>query len=145
MFIDQDFTAKDIYTLEQKQRIHTLSEEIVMKSKGSSRWQWATGVFGFYQWLKTDAPVIFREDGMGMLGQMLGSVIPSKIEVPLPMPGMGINILPSLRPATAICSSTVISTHRFSTERCSTSLLSGTCSVLRDYLSPPACAWIMRR
>ena len=37
MFIDQDFTAKDIYTLEQKQRIHTLSEEIVMKSKGSSR------------------------------------------------------------------------------------------------------------
>ena len=98
MFIDQDFTAKDIYTLEQKQRIHTLSEEIVMKSKGSSRWQWATGVFGFYQWLKTDAPVIFREDGMGMLGQMLGSVIPSKIEVPLPMPGMGINILPSLRP-----------------------------------------------
>jgi len=98
MFIDQDFTAKDIYTLEQKQRIHTLSEEIVMKSKGSSRWQWATGVFGFYQWLKTDAPVTFREDGMGMLGQMLGSVIPSKIEVPLPMPGMGINILPSLRP-----------------------------------------------
>ena len=37
MFIDQDFTAKDIYTLEQKQRIHTLSEEIVMKSKGSSQ------------------------------------------------------------------------------------------------------------
>ena len=98
MFIDQDFTAKDIYTLEQKQRIHTLSEEIVMKSKGNNRWQWATGVFGFYQWLKTDAPVTFREDGMGMLGQMLGSVIPSKIEVPLPMPGMGINILPSLRP-----------------------------------------------
>ena len=81
MFIDQDFTAKDIYTLEQKQRIHTLSEEIVMKSKGNNRWQWATGVFGFYQWLKTDAPVTFREDGMGMLGQMLGSVIPSKIEV----------------------------------------------------------------
>ena len=96
MFIDQDFTAKDIYTLEQKQRIHTLSEEIVMKSKGNGRWQWATGVFGFYQWLKTDAPVTFREDGMNMLGQMLGSVIPSKIEVTM-MPGMGLNILPSLQ------------------------------------------------
>ena len=79
MFIDQDFTAKDIYTLEQKQRIHTLSEEIVMKSKGNGRWQWATGVFGFYQWLKTDAPVTFREEGMNKLGQILGSVIPSKI------------------------------------------------------------------
>lgn len=96
MSIDQDFTAKDIYTLEQKQRIHTLSEEIVMKSKGNSRWQWATGVFGFYQWLKTDAPVTFREDGMSMLGRMLGNVIPSKIEVAM-MPGMGLNILPSLQ------------------------------------------------
>ena len=96
MSIDQDFTAKDIYTLEQKQRIHTLSEELVMKSKGNGRWQWATGVFGFYQWLKTDAPVTFRKDGMGMLNQMLGSVIPSKIEVTM-MPGMGLNILPSLQ------------------------------------------------
>ena len=96
MSIDQDFTAKDIYTLEQKQRIHTLSEELVMKSKGNGRWQWATGVFGFYQWLKTDAPVTFRKDGMDMLNQMLGSVIPSKIEVTM-MPGMGLNILPSLQ------------------------------------------------
>ena len=96
MSIDQDFTAKDIYTLEQKQRIHTLSEELVMKSKGNGRWQWATGVFGFYQWLKTDAPVTFRKDGMDMLDQMLGSVIPSKIEVTM-MPGMGLNILPSLQ------------------------------------------------
>lgn len=33
MFLDQDFTAKNTYTLEQKQRINTISEEIVMKSK----------------------------------------------------------------------------------------------------------------
>ena len=66
-----------------------------MKFKGNGRWQWATGVFGFYQWLKTDAPVTFRKDGMDMLDQMLGSVIPSKIEVTM-MPGMGLNILPSL-------------------------------------------------
>lgn len=95
MFIDQDFTKDDIYTLEQKQRIHTLSEEVVMKSKGNSRWQWATGVFGFYQWLKTDAPVTFREGGMDMMSRMLGGVIPSKIEVP--MGPMSINIMPSLQ------------------------------------------------
>ena len=95
MFIDQDFTKQDIYTLEQKQRIHTLSEEIVLKSKGNSRWQWATGISGFYQWLKTDAPVTFKEGGMNMLDQMMGSVIPSKIEVPM-RPGMNMNIMPSL-------------------------------------------------
>lgn len=94
MAIDQDFTARDIYTLEQKQRIHTLSEEIVMKSKGNSRWQWATGAFGFYQWLKTNAPVTFREEGMGMLDGMLSSVIPSKIVVP--MGPMSMNIMPSV-------------------------------------------------
>lgn len=95
MAIDQDFTAADIYTLEQRQRSHALSEEVVLKSKGNRRWQWTTGAFGFYQWLKTDAPVIFREAGMGMLDQMLGSVIPSRIEVPMG-PGMSMNILPSL-------------------------------------------------
>ena len=95
MAIDQDFTAADIYTLEQRQRSHALSEEVVLKSKGNRRWQWTTGAFGFYQWLKTDAPVIFREAGMGMLDQMLGSVIPSRIEVPMGA-GMSMNILPSL-------------------------------------------------
>ena len=95
MFLDQDFTAQDIYTLEQKQRIHTLSEEIVFKSKPNRRWQWTTGVFGFYQNLHTDAPVTFRKDGMGMLNRMLGSVIPTQIEVPM-IPTMAMHILPSL-------------------------------------------------
>ena len=95
MFLDQDFTAADIYTLEQRQRIHTLSEEVVLKSATKGRWQWTTGAFGFYQWLKTDAPVIFRPDGMAMLGRMLGGVIPSQIEVSMG-PAGSMNILPSL-------------------------------------------------
>lgn len=95
MAIDQDFTAADIYTLEQRQRSNALSEEIVLKSKSDSRWQWTTGVFGFYQWLRTDAPVVFREAGMEMLRQMLGSVIPSRISVPMG-PSMSMNILPAL-------------------------------------------------
>ena len=95
MFLDQDFTASDIYTLEQRQRIHTLSEEVVLKSKPGRRWQWTTGVFGFYQSLKTEAPVIFRKDGMQMLGSLLAGVIPSRIEVDM-YQGMRMNILPSL-------------------------------------------------
>ena len=94
MFLDQDFTAADIYTLEQQQRIHTWSEEIVLKSRPNRRWQWTTGLFGFYQNLHTEAPVVFRADGMTMLGRLLGSVIPSSIEVP--MGQMTMNILPSL-------------------------------------------------
>ena len=64
MAIDQDFTEKDIFNLVQKQRINTLSEEIVLKSKSQRNWEWTTGVFGFYQWLKTNAPVTFKSQGV---------------------------------------------------------------------------------
>lgn len=100
MFLDQDFTAKNTYTLEQKQRINTISEEIVMKSKESHRWQWATGIFGFYQWLNTTAPVTFKEDGMAMMDQMLGNFIPALVEVPMG-PGRNMNIMPALKVTSA--------------------------------------------
>lgn len=64
MFLDQDFTEKAIYTLEQKQKSNTISEEIVLKSKANKRWQWATGIFGLYQTLNTKGPVTFWKDGV---------------------------------------------------------------------------------
>ena len=64
MFLDQDFTELDLFNIEQKQRLNTISEEIVLKSKPGKNWQWATGAFGFYQWLKTEAPVTFKKDGI---------------------------------------------------------------------------------
>lgn len=64
MFLDQDFTEQEIYTLEQRQRSNTLSEEIILKSKPGGNWQWTTGVSGFYQWLHTAAPVTFGKTGL---------------------------------------------------------------------------------
>ena len=64
MFLDQDFTERAVYTLEQKQKSNTISEEIVFKSKSNKRWQWATGAFGLYQSLNTKGPVTFWEDGV---------------------------------------------------------------------------------
>lgn len=95
MMMDQDFSPFDTYTLEQKQRINSISEEITLKSKPGKNWQWTTGVFGFYQSMNVNSPVTFQKDGIGMLSQMLGSVIPGKIEVPMDGP-MATNILPSL-------------------------------------------------
>ena len=95
MFMDQDFSPMDTYTIEQKQRINSITEEITFKSKPGKAWQWTTGVFGFYQNMNVISPVTFLEDGMGMLNQMLGSVIPGKIEVAMG-PTMKMDILPSL-------------------------------------------------
>lgn len=67
MDLDQDFTERDIYTMMQKQNSKTLSQELVLKSKPGRRWQWTTGVSGFYQWLHTDAPVTFQEYGIQSL------------------------------------------------------------------------------
>ena len=64
MFMDQDFSTANIFNIEQKQRINTFSEEIVLKSKPNRRWQWTTGAFGFYQSLHTDGPVLFHRDGI---------------------------------------------------------------------------------
>ncbi|MBQ7461089.1 MAG: TonB-dependent receptor [Bacteroidaceae bacterium] len=70
MFMDQDFSRLDIYTLQQKQKSKTLSEEIAVKSKDNQRWQWTSGANIQYQWLATQAPVTFYQDGLDWLSQM---------------------------------------------------------------------------
>lgn len=64
MFMDQDFTSSDIFTLTQRQRSHSLSEEIALKSYPGQRVEWTAGARFAYQWLKTDAPVDFGADGI---------------------------------------------------------------------------------
>ena len=64
MFLDQDFTEKDIFNLDQRQKLNVLSEEIVFKSKPGTWWEWTSGAFGFYQWLNTNGPVTFKGQGV---------------------------------------------------------------------------------
>lgn len=85
MFMDQDFSPASIYTLEQKQRLNAISEEITMKSKNNGNWQWATGLFGFYQNLRTEAPVNFNNDGMDMLSSAINSSFDKANETMNPM------------------------------------------------------------
>ncbi|WP_300724496.1 TonB-dependent receptor [uncultured Bacteroides sp.] len=73
MDLDQDFTSQDLYTMMQKQNSKTISEELVLKSKPNRRWQWTTGISGFYQSLHTDGPVTFRSDGIAWLNSMINT------------------------------------------------------------------------
>lgn len=78
MNLDQDFTRKNVYTMSQRQNSKTISEEIVLKSKPGRRWQWTTGVSGFYQWLNTEGPVTFHEDGIqNLIEDNINSIFPS--------------------------------------------------------------------
>lgn len=127
MMLDQDFTPQDIYTLQQKQQLHTWSEEVVLKSRPDRRWQWTTGLFSFYQTLHTQAPVVFQRDGISLISRMMGSVIPSKIEVDM-TDRMGMNILPSVQ----ITSDEMAIEGRFSTPLFNAALFHQT--TLRDIL-----------
>ncbi len=62
MLMDIDYLPVDYMHMEQNQLQNALTEELTLKSNTQGRWKWATGLFGSYQWLKTDAPVHFDND-----------------------------------------------------------------------------------
>ena len=63
MEMDQDYQPADFMHLTQIQKQQALTQELIMRSHGQRKWHWTFGVFGSYQWLRTDAPVTF---GSGM-------------------------------------------------------------------------------
>ena len=69
MLMDQDYMAPDTLQLEQRQKQNALTQEFVLRSHSDSRWQHATGLFGSYQWLRTDAPVTFGDAITGPIGR----------------------------------------------------------------------------
>lgn len=64
MTLDQDFTSLDFFTLTQKQRINSWSEELTLKSRTNSKWEWLNGIYGLYQTLHTNSPVSLSESFM---------------------------------------------------------------------------------
>ncbi len=83
MFMDQDFSRQDLYSLQQKQKSKVLSEEIAIKSKDNERWQWANGVNFQYQWLDSEAPVTFYKEGVDWLSQVINGYIPKNMPMSL--------------------------------------------------------------
>ncbi|MBR5051785.1 MAG: TonB-dependent receptor [Bacteroidaceae bacterium] len=76
MFMDQDFSRQDLYSLQQKQLGKVLSEEIAVKSKENKRWQWTSGINFQYEWLNTKAPVTFYQEGVDWLSSLINRSLP---------------------------------------------------------------------
>ncbi len=96
MDMDQDYTELDIFTLRQRQRSETLTQEFAFKSRPDSRWEWTTGLSGFYQWLDTKAPVTFHEDGIqGLIEDNVNAVF-RRLQASNPrMPEMNLDVIGS--------------------------------------------------
>lgn len=67
MTLDQDFTPLSYFTLRQAIREHDLTEDLVIRSRGSERYGWLFGAFGFYRHETMDAPVTFKRTGIERL------------------------------------------------------------------------------
>ena len=64
MKMDQDFSPKSIFTLNQKQKQHAISQEVAIRSNTDKNYRWSFGAYGFYNGLNTEGPVTFKEDGI---------------------------------------------------------------------------------
>ena len=62
MLMDIDYMAADFMHIKQRQHQHAVTQELTLKSHQSERWNWTTGAYGSYQWLRTDAPVFFDSE-----------------------------------------------------------------------------------
>lgn len=83
MFLDQDFINADMYTLEQKQRINTINEEISFRNTNESRWKWISGMNLMYQLLHTTGPVTFYSDGIAFLENNINGAMPANPKMAL--------------------------------------------------------------
>lgn len=69
MFMDQDFTPANVFILNQRQKMSNLSEELTLRSHADQRFQWVAGGRVSQQWLRTNAPVRFGNEGIQSLIQ----------------------------------------------------------------------------
>ena len=68
MTLDQDFTVESMFTLQQAQKEHAVTQDFVLKnSNEQSHWQHLTGATFFYKGMDMDAPVRLKEDGINEL------------------------------------------------------------------------------
>ena len=80
MLMDQDYMALDYLRLEQRQKMNALTQEFVVRSHDRNRWQHTSGLFGSYQWLRTDAPVYFGTDMRAMLAKTILGYMPERVQ-----------------------------------------------------------------
>lgn len=68
MLLDNDFTVKDMFTLEQTQNEHTVSEEFIIRNLNKDfSINWLSGLSIFYKHNQMSAPVLFKRDGINEL------------------------------------------------------------------------------
>lgn len=68
MILDQDFTTKNMFTLQQIQREHVVNKEFLVRNINQElKWQWLSGASFFFKHNTMPATVTFKSDGINEL------------------------------------------------------------------------------
>jgi len=94
--MDIDYLPADLMTMNQRQLQNAVTQEFVFRSNDPSRlsrWHWTAGIFGLYQWLKTNAPVFFGDDFNNSMnsvisGAMASAGVTADVSTSLLVPGL---------------------------------------------------------
>lgn len=88
MQMDQDYSPRSVFSIQQKQNQHSLSQEITFKSDKKERYNWVIGAFGFYDYRKVATPVAIKKDGVGMLQNQLDDILTKMLPPGMPKPSI---------------------------------------------------------
>jgi outer membrane receptor protein involved in Fe transport len=75
MKMDQDYTPRSVFSINQNQKQHSLSQEITVKSDNRNRYRWVLGAFGFYDHRVIDTPVALKDEMIVFLQSHMPSFI----------------------------------------------------------------------
>ncbi len=74
MRMDQDYTPLSVFSIRQRQKEYSISQEITVKSENQRNYQWVVGAFGFSNNRNIDTPVALKEDAVGALQAQLDAL-----------------------------------------------------------------------
>ncbi len=77
MVMDQDYTKLSVFTITQRQKQHSVSQEFTLKSENSSNYKWVYGLFGFIDNREVDTPVTLKEDAVAVMQSQLDRITTS--------------------------------------------------------------------
>jgi len=83
MRMDQDYTEKSVFILNQRQKQKAWSEELAIRSNSTSNYQWSFGLYGFHNDLHTEGPVTFKEDGIKTLQKTFDKIKEENPKMPI--------------------------------------------------------------
>ncbi|MDD2590481.1 MAG: TonB-dependent receptor [Fermentimonas sp.] len=75
MKMDQDYTTNSVFSINQMQEQHSLSQEFTVKSAADRDYRWVVGAFGFYDRRVIDTPVALKEDMIAFMQSHLPAFI----------------------------------------------------------------------